>query len=134
MLNPFPFLLDYQFYGPTILRLVVGIYIIWLGSSKLPSIQPSLMAFFESLGLKPAAYYLYPLAVGEIVAGLCLVAGFMTQIAAGVIAIISFVSLIISSRNPEAKLRAPAEYMFVLVIALALLVMGAGKIAFDWPL
>ena len=134
MLNPFPFLLDYHLYGPTLLRVVLGVYVVFLGSSKLPKSRPELVTFFESLGLRPASYYLYPLALGEIIAGLCLVMGLMTQIASGVIAVVSLVSLIITAKKPAAKLRPAPEYVFVLVIALALMIMGAGRFAFDWPL
>ncbi len=134
MLNPFPFLLDYQFYGPALLRIVLGFYVVWLGGLKLPKSNPELIAFFESMGLRPSGYYLYPLAVAEIIAGMCFILGFITQIAAGIVAIISLVSLIVSARQPNIKMRPPLEYMFVLTISLALLVMGAGRVAFDWPL
>ncbi len=134
MLNPFPILLDYQFYGPTLLRLVVGIYTVWLGSSKLPKAAPELSAFFDTLGFRPAQYYIGAIAIGEIAAGLLLILGFLTQIGAAILATISLVSLVVSIKHRDISLRAPSEYLFVLAISLALLLLGAGNLAFDWPL
>jgi uncharacterized membrane protein YphA (DoxX/SURF4 family) len=134
MLNPFPHLLDYQFFGPTLLRFVVGCYLLWIGYSRFTVKGMPLKEFFASLGLKPASYYVNTLGLFEILVALCLIAGFLTQIAAAILAVVSFVLLVVSVRYPSAKLRMPTEYLFLLTISLTLLVMGAGRIAIDWPL
>jgi len=134
MLNPFPHLLDYQFFGPTILRLVTGIFFIYLGQIKFSKDKADLVLFFESLGLKPALYFINSLALAEIVIGFALLIGFLTQIAASIAIVISIVSLVVFTRHPNLSSQKPVNYVMILAMVLSLLIMGAGRLALDLPL
>lgn len=134
MTNPFPELLTFSLLAPTLLRLTLGVFIIMLGYGKLKEDNKGVTNFFESLGFKPAKYYVQALAIAEIVMGVALFVGFLTQIAALVVAIITFVSLIVTIRHPETGLRKPTDYALFFVISISLVLTGAGLIAIDLPL
>jgi uncharacterized membrane protein YphA (DoxX/SURF4 family) len=66
--------------------------------------------------------------------GTLLIIGLLTQIAAFIVAIISFVSIIVSSRHEDLGLKKPSDYILLFVISLSLVFTGAGLIAVDLPL
>lgn len=134
MLSVFPHLLDFRLYGPTILRIAIGIYLLYFGYMKFVTNKEELWGFFEQMGFKPGSYYANSLAVIEIVVGVCFIVGFMTQIAAAIGIVIGIVSMVISIRHPGTKLRSPVEYSLLIAISLAVLLMGAGKGGIDLPL
>jgi putative oxidoreductase len=77
-------------YGPTVLRVTLGIVFVAHGAQKLFGVwggggPAGTAAFFQQLGLSPA--YLLALFVGlvEFIGGLCLMAGAYTMIAAAVL-------------------------------------------------
>lgn len=134
MTNPFPELLSFGLLAPTLLRITLGVFIILLGYEKFKKNNNGITTFFESLGFKPAHYYVLALAITEIVIGVALFFGIVTQIAALIAAIISFVSLIITIRHPEIGIRKASEYTLYFVISVSLVFTGAGLIAIDLPL
>ena len=134
MLSVFPHLLDYRLYGPLILRIAIGLYFLYFGYMKFGAHKDDLWKFFELMGFRPGSYYTAALAVLEIIVGICLIIGFLTQIAAAICAVIGIVSLVVSLRHPNAKLRMPLEYIFLIIISVSLLLMGAGKGGIDLPL
>lgn len=134
MTNPFPELLIFSLLAPTLLRLTLGVFIVLLGYSKLKEDSKGVTSFFESLGFKPAKYYVQALAIAEIAMGVALFVGFLTQIAALIVAIITFVSFIVTVRHPETGLRKASEYALFFVISVSLVLTGAGLIAIDLPL
>ena len=134
MTNPFPELLIFSLLAPTLLRIALGVFIIILGYGKFKEEAKGVTKFFESLGFKPAKYYVQTLAFAEIVMGVALFVGFLTQIAALVVATITFVSLIVTVRHPETGLRKPSEYALFFVISISLVLTGAGLLAIDLPL
>jgi uncharacterized membrane protein YphA (DoxX/SURF4 family) len=134
MINPFPELLTFALLAPTLLRMSLGVFIILLGQGKLKDPNKGLVEFFESLGFKPSGYYIKALGFVEIAMGMALFVGFLTQIAALVTAIITFVSLIVTVRHPEAGLKKASEYALYFVIGISLVFTGAGLIAIDLPL
>jgi len=134
MLNPFPELLTYGLVGPLLIRLALGIFFVLLGYDKLRNGKEHLEGFFESLSLKPVRYYVKGLGIIETVAGVLLMAGLITQIAAIIVSIILIVSIVVSFRKPEANLKSPLVYALLLVMALSLITTGAGFLAVDLPL
>lgn len=134
MTNPFPELLIFNLLAPTILRITLGVFIILLGYSKLKKDTKGVSNFFETLGFKPAKHYVKTLAIVEIIMGIALFVGFLTQIAALVVAIITFVSFIVTVRHPETGLKKSSEYALFFVISISLVLSGAGLIAIDLPL
>lgn len=134
MTNPFPELLIFSLLAPTLLRLTLGVFIVLLGYNKLKEENKEITHFFKSLGFKPAKYYVHALAFAEIAMGVALFVGFLTQIAALVVAIITFVSFIIAVRHPETGLQKPSDYALFFVISISLVLTGAGLLAIDLPL
>ena len=134
MLNPFNELLDFQAFAPILLRLAVSIFFIILGYQKYSTHKEHLALFLESIKINPSSLVVRILGGVEIVIGVLFLLGFVTQIAAIVGFIISFVSFVIAIRQPELKLRTPFEYAFVCAICVSLLFTGAGIFAVDLPL
>lgn len=134
MTNPFPELLTFSLLAPTLLRLTLGVFVILLGYSKFINPRKGITDFFEALGFKPSVYYIKILSVTEIVMGIALFIGFLTQIAALIVAIITFVSLIVTIRHPETGLEKASLYTLFFVISISLVLTGAGLLAIDLPL
>jgi len=115
MLSALPQLLDYQFYAPLLLRFALGAIFLIHGYSKL----------FEAR--------LQFVGILEFVAGVLLVIGLFTQIAALVLAAELFIIIVWFKRGQ--KFVGGWEFDFVLlVMALAILVLGPGAWAIDLPL
>ncbi|TAL48798.1 DoxX family protein [Patescibacteria group bacterium] len=134
MLNPFPNLLAYGLLAPLILRLVLGLIFLNLGYLKLRGERERWQKGFEVLRLRPARELVKLLAIIEIVGGAALIAGFYTQIAALVFAVITALELFIEYREETLLKRDFVFYFLVFAISLSLLFSGAGFFAFDLPL
>jgi uncharacterized membrane protein YphA (DoxX/SURF4 family) len=134
MLNPFPEFLVFGFFAPTLLRIALGVYFIYLGRMKFGRDKEKVGSFFQSLGIGPGSYYLKTLAFAEVIVGTLLIVGFFVQIAALIAAIISLVSLVMAYKHPEMKILKASEYALLLVISVTLMFTGAGFLAFDLPL
>lgn len=122
MLSIFPYLLDYQFYGPLLLRLALGAVFLIHGYQKLVNDKTQFAGWAEFLG------------------GICLILGFLTQLAALILAIEFFVILFWFKRGQKFVGGPPTgeagwELDFIIFFALAaLLVLGPGAWAIDLPL
>ncbi len=132
--TPFPELLDFSFYAPLLLRCVLAIYVIAIGFSAHHK-NVRIIA-----GEGSVAEVKKELTVGEmtyrsafIIAGVFLLIGLYTQIFALIIAILMCAS-IFDKRARLTNEIARAELTLLLVIALSLLLTGAGPFAFDLPL
>jgi uncharacterized membrane protein YphA (DoxX/SURF4 family) len=134
MLNPFPELLAYSLFAPFILRLAAGFIFINLGHLKLASERSRWVLSFEGLRLKPALFFVKTVALLEFGGGILLVLGFYTQIAALILAIITFGELYIEYKEETLLKRNLAFYLLLFVISFSLLLSGAGKPAIDLPL
>lgn len=130
IVTPIPFLLDYSFYAPILLRLVLGIYILAIGFSakhKSLIVQNTPQSRRELTGWEIAYRTLF------IICGLALIIGFYTQIAS-IIVIILLLAAIFDTRARITHEMNRAEMSLLLVIALSLLLTGAGPFAIDLPL
>lgn len=164
MINPFPTLLDFGLLAPTILRLVLGGYFIYLGYIKLSNKtskeenislwddqkmdllgfvngqkfshkhKGDMITFFDSLSIGPAGYYLKTLAIAEVIAGAFLFVGFFTQMSAIVTGVISLVSFIVAYKHRHLSVLKPGEYLLLMAISFSLILSGAGAFAIDLPL
>ncbi len=134
MLNPFPDLLMYSFFGPLILRLILGLIFIDLGVLKLRGEKESWTASFQTLGLNPADLFVPLYAILQIVGGVLLVVGLWTQVAALFFALFSGIELYVEWRARDILKRDMVFYLLVFVISLSLLLTGAGAYAIDIPL
>ena len=134
MLNPFPELLTWSLLAPFILRIALGFLFINLGYLKLTSEKNRWVLSFETLKLKPPSSFVKLLASLEIGGGALLIFGLYTQIAALVLAAITFGELYIEYKEESLLKRNLAFYLLLFAISLSLLFSGAGFFAFDLPL
>ena len=134
MLNTFPELLTFSFFVPTILRIVAGLIFAYFGWLKLGRDKQSKIIFFETIGFKPAVFWLWLIAVIEIVVGVMIVIGFLTQISAIIASIIMLTSIIIKLWKPNSLPNSTEFYIIFFVVFLSLIFTGAGGFAFDLPL
>ncbi len=134
MLNPFPELLTYALLAPVFLRCITGFFFIYFGWNKLTKEREHRLNFFESVNLRPAGVYLTLLGILQIVVGIFLIVGLGTQIAAIIVAIITFISYIIKLRQPSMLPSSLGIYALLFFIAISLLFSGAGIPAIDLPL
>ncbi len=134
MLNPFPGLLTLRLLGPTLIRIALGVYFVSFGWRKFKEGDQTLTDLFESLSLKPSSYYLKGLALVEILTGVCLVAGFLTQIVAIISLIVSFVMFVVSIRSEGGRREKPSFYALLFVLGTSLVFTGAGFALIDLPL
>jgi len=134
IVNPFPDLLFYSFYAPTILRLLLGVVFLDFGFSKLSKDKAVKAEFFEKIGFRPGTLYAKIFAGIEILAGTSLVLGLYTQIGAIIAGLILAGTVAIKHKHPD-YLPGNARYYFALfIIAVSLLLTGAGAQAIDLPL
>lgn len=134
MLNTFPLLLSFGLLAPLILRLAVGAMFLNAGVKKLRR-RSWLADVFERRGLGlAAARYAALFGLIECAAGLLLIVGFLTQIAALIAAAIATFGLYQKRTYPERVPGSKGAFLLLLVISLSLLFSGAGFWAFDLPL
>lgn len=134
MLNPFPELLFLKTLAPTLLRLGAGAFFLVLGYSKFGQGRHAFIDYFNSISIRPAGTFVKSLGFAELVIGACLILGLFTQIGAIIGSIIAFVSLIVSTREPQLKMRTYAEYGLLFIITISLIFSGAGLWGLDLPL
>jgi len=134
MLNTFPALLSFGILAPTILRITSGLIFAYFGWLKLTKDKQSKIAFFDTVGLRPAKFFLYLVALTELFVGVTLAVGFLTQISAIVASFIMFVSILIKLMKPKALPNTTDFYILFFIVFLSLIFSGAGIFAFDLPL
>lgn len=118
MTNPFPILLIFGLLAPLLLRVTLGLTFIHFGGKHIKSKKSRLLA----------------LGIIEIIGGALLVIGLYTQIAALVFSVILGVELIKKIKNREFLTDGVNYYLLLFVIAVSLLLSGAGLFAIDYPL
>ncbi len=123
-------------WGLFVLRLAMGSVFIAHGAQKLFGAfgGPGLNGFSEmmaKMGLKPAIAWACAVALVEFVGGLFLVLGFLTQISAGLIAVVMAVALLtVHLKNGFFIKTGGFEFVLVLLAAaIALATLGPGNFA-----
>jgi uncharacterized membrane protein YphA (DoxX/SURF4 family) len=120
--------------APTIIRITVGTLFIILGYEKYTIHKNKLADFLNSIRINPAKTVVQFLGGVEIVIGILLIVGAITQIAALIALIISLVSFVLALKEPDLNLRKPTVYLLTMAICFSLLLTGAGFLAIDLPL
>jgi putative oxidoreductase len=134
MLNPFPDLLAYSLLAPFILRVVVGLIFVNLGILAFKNEKKRWLTSFSALRIPKPETATKALSAIEIIGGLMLLIGFYTQIAALVLALLTFAEAYVEYKDPAILKRNFVFYLLILSILLALLLSGAGAFAIDLPL
>jgi putative oxidoreductase len=132
----FPQLFAFEQLAPFILRLVLGIIFVIHGYPKLFKAYSETVKFFESVGIKPAKFWVFVVGAVEFFGGIALIVGFFTQIAAILIAINMLVAILwVKIWKFKKGLVDGYEFdLILLAVAIALLFLGAGAFAVDLPL
>ncbi len=128
----FPQALAFNAFGPLVLRLVLGVVFIVHGYPKLFKNFSQTASFFDSIGIRPAKFWVLVVGVTEFFGGIALIFGFATQLAALLIAI----NMAVATVKVKIKQGFVGGYEFdlvLLVVALALVVLGPGAFALDLP-
>jgi len=134
MLNPFPDLLTYARLAPLILRLVAGLIFIDLGVFLFKNEKENWIASLSALKIPRPQIAVKILGCVEIIGGLMFILGFYTQIAALILALLTFAESYVEYKAPVLLKRNFVFYLMLLAITLSLLFSGAGAFAFDLPL
>lgn len=132
MLNPFPQLLVYGFFAPTLLRVVVALVFAYIalrqwkkrdefGETNFFIIGKGMWIVWFSIGIEAL-----------VAAGLFL--GLYTQVAALLGALLAIKSYVWRGRYPVAFPLSRMVSLLLAVICLSLIFSGAGALAFDLPL
>ena len=133
MLNIFPDLLSYSFFAPFILRVVLGLVFVVHGYPKLFGGVSQTAGWLDSIGIKPGKFWAFVIGAVEFFGGIALILGFATQIAAALIAI----NMLVAIWKVKFKMGFVNGYEFdlvLLIVALSLVLTGAGAFAIDLPL
>ncbi len=115
ILTLFPQLLTFQLLAPTLLRLTVGIIILYIGKER----------FSKEYKYSSLLYF---------VSGIMLILGLYTQIAALLGIIMVKFDFWVDKKARVTSNEHWALYALMTVVLISLLVTGPGFMAFDWPL
>lgn len=134
MLNPFPDLLTYSLLAPFMLRVVVGLVFINLGVLLFKGEKERWLVSLSTLNLPNPKFAVKILGAIEIMGGIMLIAGFYTQVATLLLALLTFAEVYVEYKDPTILKRNFVFYIMLLAILLSLLLSGAGAFAVDLPL
>lgn len=133
-LSVFPELLSYSDLAPFILRVVIGFIFIELGLLKFKGEKERWLASFDTLGLRPADFFVPLYGFLQVAGGFLLIIGLWTQAAALAFVVLTGIELYVEWKAKEILKRDMIFYLLLFVIALSLLFSGAGAFALDIPL
>lgn len=132
MLNPFPDLLSYGFFAPTLLRLMVGLVFLWGAYAQFERRKELAQLRFPIVG--GGAWIIWLSVLAHALIGAMLLFGYYTQIAAILGAVGGIKGVVLAKKYPRLFILCRLEYAFIIVICASLLLTGAGAFAFDLPL
>jgi uncharacterized membrane protein YphA (DoxX/SURF4 family) len=130
--NPFPDLLVYGIFAPTLLRVAVAIALAWAVSLQWRSRHELSRQRFPVVG--HGAWILWTMLTVEALTLLGLLFGYYTQWAALLGALIALKFAVWGSRYPKFFPLSRVASFLIVVICLSLLLSGAGQFAYDLPL
>ncbi len=134
MLNPFPELLTYGLLSPFILRVVVGFIFVNLGLLAFKGEKERWIVSLATLNIPNPKIAVKIFGAIEFVGGVMFLLGYYTQIAALVLALLTFAEAYVEYKDPTILKRNFVFYVLILAITLSLLFSGAGAFAIDLPL
>lgn len=116
-------------------RVVAGALLIPHGYQKIfvPGVMDGTAGFFGQMGLAPAAFWVWVIALLEFAGGIMLVVGFLTRpVAAMVVGFMAVAAFYVHMGNGFFWNKGGFEYPLMWgVIALAILIRGAGDFSVD---
>ncbi len=131
----FPELFTYGFLATGVLRMTLGLIFIWFAYEKFFRERTERIAFFEKLGMKPAIVFFALVTGVEFIAGIGLLVGYYTQIAALITgSLMTFATFIKLYRANVLHRNTIEFYILLATLSFALIFLGPGAFAFDLPL
>jgi putative oxidoreductase len=126
-------------WAPTAIRLVLGIIFMAHGAQKLfgafggPGMAGT-VGFFAGIGIKPALFWAWVVALAEFFGGLGILLGLLTGVASAVI----IVNILVHGKKGFFAMAGGFEYnLSLIVMALSLILSGPGRLSLDrlirWP-
>ncbi|GMQ95358.1 MAG: hypothetical protein BMS9Abin13_471 [Patescibacteria group bacterium] len=134
MLNVFPDLLTYSLLAPFLIRISLGLIFIYFAYLKFSTERERKTLFFEHIGLKPGIIFVWIVGAVELIAGVLLVVGLYTQIAALAATALMSAAVVIKLRHKNALPNDAAFYILLSIASLSIIFSGAGFFAIDLPL
>ncbi len=134
MLNTFPELLTYSYFAPTLLRIALGLFIIYSGYQAFGYEKEKIKNALLLVKIDFGQTGVDVLATLKIILGILLVIGLFTQISSLIIIFLLLGSIYIKYKQKSSLPESICFYSFLIVIAVSLLFTGAGLLAFDLPL
>lgn len=133
MLNPFPELLAFGLLAPFIIRICLGTIFVRHGYFKLFKNHESAVSNFKIADEWAKALII---AVGsmELIGGIMLLAGFLTQVVALSLAVLVLIVTILKTKSDHVSGRDIGFMAFLFLTLISLIFSGAGFFAFDIPL
>jgi len=131
-------------WAPTAIRLVLGITFMAHGAQKLfgafggPGMAGT-VGFFAGMGLKPALFWAWVVALAEFFGGLGILLGLLTGVASAVLIVDMLVAIaFVHGKNGFFAKAGGFEYnLSLIVMALSLILSGPGRLSLDrlirWP-
>lgn len=132
LLNPFPQLLTYSFFAPTLLRVAVACVLAYLAYRHYQQRDEIGKTNFPIVGR--GMWVAWAAVIVEAGVALALFFGYHTQINAIVVALIALKHVVWGDKYPKFLMLDRTAALLLLVIAISLLMTGAGAQAFDLPL
>lgn len=133
MLNPFPDLLVFSFFAPTLLRMVAALSFLAIAYVQIQRRNEIGRMHFPLIGA-PGAWLASVLGVVAGVIGLMLFFGYYTQYAALAGIVLGMKHIIFAKKYARAIPLCRVDYIYLIVICASLLLLGAGAFAQDLPL
>lgn len=133
MLNIFPSLLAYGLAGFLLLRLTLGVIFLYAGCRKVLRKSPTI-SILSSLNSPAPFVVAWVLGLVEIICGVALILGFLTQLVAIITLVISISGLFVKIRHEDLIKQSAGFYLLAIAISISLILNGAGFLAIDLPL
>ncbi len=130
MLNAFPQLLDYSFFAPTILRVLVAISFFYIAYAQASRRKEISELKIQIIGHVNQSVVLISSAL-IFVTGAALLLGWHTQLASLLGIAVALKHAIYAKKYPRLIPLCRLEYVYLIVILCTLLLTGAGQLAFD---
>ncbi len=116
-------------WGLLVLRVILGLILIKHGWPKLKDLKQAGNGFAQ-MGFKPGVFWATVVSLLEVFGGLLLILGFLTQIVAFFVAI-EFIVILIKVKRKAGFVGGYEFELLILAAALALIVLGAGRVSLD---
>ena len=133
LLSAFPDLLVFGVFGVVLLRVVLGFLFVRFGYVKLWGNRDEYEQTYASVLPKSGNYILVSIAWIELLGGILLIIGALTQIVALVFAGLMLTATLLKIKNASYFRNDPEFYFILFVVSVALLFLGPGTYAIDLP-